>query len=46
MNNSGNILFITCGCGFIGSNFINYIMNKYDKIKLINFDAMYYFAGK
>ena len=36
MNNSDNIIFVTGGCGFIGSNFINYIMKKYDKIKLIN----------
>ena len=34
-NNSNNILFITGGCGFIGSNFINYIMKQYDKIKLL-----------
>ena len=46
MNNSDNILFITGGCGFIGSNFINYIMKQYDKIKLINFDAMYYCADE
>ena len=45
-NNSDNILFITGGCGFIGSNFINYIMKQYDKIKLINFDAMYYCADE
>lgn len=35
-------LLITGGCGFIGSNFINLIMDKYDKIKLINLDALYY----
>ena len=35
-----NIL-ITGGCGFIASNFINYIYYKYDKINIINIDAMY-----
>jgi dTDP-glucose 4,6-dehydratase len=44
--NSSNIrLLITGGCGFIGSNFINLIMDKYDKIKLINLDALYYCAN-
>jgi dTDP-glucose 4,6-dehydratase len=38
-------LFITGGCGFIGSNFINYFSNKYKNIKIINFDAMYYCAN-
>jgi dTDP-glucose 4,6-dehydratase len=36
-----NIL-VTGGCGFIGSHFINYIWNKYDKINIYNMDAMYY----
>jgi UDP-glucose 4,6-dehydratase len=38
-------LLITGGCGFIGSNFINLIMEKYDKIKIINLDALYYCAN-
>ena len=39
-------LLVTGGCGFIGSNFINYYFfkNKYDK--LINIDAMYYCANE
>lgn len=37
-------LFVTGGCGFIGSNFINYFCSKYKNIKVINFDAMYYCA--
>ncbi len=45
-NNSNTCLLITGGCGFIGSNFINLIMERYDKIKLINFDAMYYCASE
>ena len=40
-----NIL-ITGGCGFIGSNFINYILKKYDNTYVINLDAMYYCASE
>jgi len=39
-------LLITGGCGFIGSNFINYYFNKNPYINIINFDAMYYCASK
>ena len=38
-------LLITGGCGFIGSNFINWIW-KTNKYKIINFDAMYYCANE
>ena len=38
-------LLITGGCGFIGSNFINYICNKKDIGRVINIDAMYYCAS-
>ena len=38
-------LLITGGCGFIGSNFINYIFSK-NKYKLVNLDAMYYCANE
>ena len=37
-------LFITGGCGFIGSNFINIFCKKHPNIKVINFDALYYCA--
>jgi len=40
-----NIL-ITGGCGFIGSNFINYILKKYQDVYIINLDAMYYCASE
>jgi len=40
-----NIL-VTGGCGFIGSNFINYICAKYPKYKIVNLDAMYYCASE
>jgi dTDP-glucose 4,6-dehydratase len=38
-------LLITGGCGFIGSNFINYIY-QFNKYKIINLDAMYYCASE
>jgi dTDP-D-glucose 4,6-dehydratase len=38
-------LLVTGGCGFIGSNFINYIFAS-GKYKIINFDAMYYCADE
>jgi len=38
-------LLVTGGCGFIGSNFINYIFNK-NIYNIINFDAMYYCADE
>jgi dTDP-glucose 4,6-dehydratase len=38
-------LLITGGCGFIGSNFINYYFPKQtSKFKLVNLDALYYCA--
>jgi dTDP-glucose 4,6-dehydratase len=40
-----NIL-ITGGCGFIGSNFINYYFPKMKFNKLVNLDAMYYCASE
>ena len=39
-------LLITGGCGFIGSNFINYYFPKNKINKLINLDAMYYCADE
>ena len=38
-------LLVTGGCGFIGSNFINYIFDS-KKYNIINIDAMYYAADK
>ena len=38
-------LLVTGGCGFIGSNFINYIFFK-NNYNIINFDAMYYCANE
>ena len=39
-----NIL-ITGGCGFIGSNFINYLLNEFESHKIINLDKQTY-AGR
>ncbi len=44
MNNNQRYL-ITGGCGFIGSNFINYIHDKYKDIMIVCIDAMYYCAS-
>jgi len=38
-------LLVTGGCGFIGSNFINYIFDE-KKYKIVNLDAMYYCAAE
>ena len=38
-------LLVTGGCGFIGSNFINYFMKKYPDITIINIDKLYYSAN-
>jgi UDP-glucose 4,6-dehydratase len=39
-------LLVTGGCGFIGSNFINYFFKKYPMVKIYNLDAMYYCANE
>jgi dTDP-glucose 4,6-dehydratase len=39
-------LLVTGGCGFIGSNFINYYFPKKKVLKLVNLDAMYYCANE
>jgi dTDP-glucose 4,6-dehydratase len=45
MNNNNFNLLVTGGCGFIGSNFINYYFNKYDNLNIICIDIMYYCAS-
>ncbi|MBU0467600.1 MAG: GDP-mannose 4,6-dehydratase, partial [Candidatus Omnitrophica bacterium] len=35
-------LLVTGGAGFIGSNFVIYMLNKYPDYKIINFDALTY----
>ncbi len=45
VDSSNTIVLITGGCGFIGSNFINYFYRKYNNAKIINIDALYYCAN-
>ena len=39
-------LLVTGGCGFIGSNFINYYKEKNPNVKIINFDKLDYCSDK
>jgi dTDP-glucose 4,6-dehydratase len=39
-------LLVTGGCGFIGSNFINYIAKEYPNYFIVNIDALYYCADE
>ena len=39
-------LLVTGGCGFIGSNFINYYFHENEDANIINLDAMYYCASE
>jgi len=38
-------LFVTGGMGFIGSNFIRYILDKYPKYEIVNIDSLTYAAN-
>jgi len=40
--NSNKIILVTGGAGFIGSNFIKFILDKYPDYKVINFDKLTY----
>ena len=33
---------VTGGAGFIGANFVHYMLNKYTDIKIINVDSLTY----
>jgi len=37
---------VTGGCGFIGSNFIRYMINKYPRYKIVNVDKLSYAGNK
>jgi UDP-glucose 4,6-dehydratase len=39
------IILVTGGCGFIGSNFVNYAITKRPNWIIVNLDAMYYCAN-
>ena len=38
-------LLVTGGCGFIGSNFIRYILRRWERVRVINLDSLTY-AGR
>jgi dTDP-glucose 4,6-dehydratase len=38
-------ILVTGGCGFIGSNFVNYMVQKYPNYFICSLDAMYYSAS-
>jgi dTDP-glucose 4,6-dehydratase len=37
-----NVILVTGGCGFIGSNFFRYILSKYLQYQIINLDKLTY----
>ena len=39
-------LLVTGGCGFIGSNFVNYYFTQNKDVTIVNLDAMYYCASE
>ena len=39
---SNNTILITGGAGFIGSNFIVYLLAKYPNIRVVNLDKLTY----
>lgn len=39
---NGKTLLVCGGAGFIGSNFVRYILLKYAKVKIVNFDKLTY----
>ena len=46
MNFRSKNLLVTGGAGFIGSNFIKYILQKYDDVNVFNLDLLTYAANK
>jgi len=40
VNLDGKTILVTGGCGFIGSNFIEYILKNYSKMTVLNIDKM------
>ena len=37
-----NTILVTGGAGFIGSNFIHYVLQRYENVRLVNLDALTY----
>ncbi len=42
MTKKSKLILVTGGAGFIGSNFIRYILGKYPNVKIINLDKLTY----
>ncbi len=42
MTIADHTFFVTGGCGFIGSNFIRYIMQRYPDVQVVNLDKLTY----
>ncbi|HNX91068.1 MAG TPA: GDP-mannose 4,6-dehydratase, partial [Candidatus Omnitrophota bacterium] len=42
MKSEQQIIMVTGGSGFIGSNFVRYMLKKYKNYKIVNFDALTY----
>ena len=41
-NQQPTTLLVTGGCGFIGSNFVKYMLEKYPEYTIINLDKLTY----
>lgn len=39
-------ILVTGGFGFIGSNFINYMLETYDDLRIVNFDSLTYASNR
>jgi dTDP-glucose 4,6-dehydratase len=39
------VICVTGGAGFIGSHYINYVWNRYEHVRIINVDCLYYCAN-
>ena len=46
IDSENTVILVTGGYGFIGSHFIEYLFDKYNHIKVVNMDAMYYCANE
>jgi dTDP-glucose 4,6-dehydratase len=42
LNKNNSVILVTGGAGFIGSNFVLYMLNKYDNYTIVNLDALTY----
>src|SRR3989344_2687957 len=40
------IILICCGCGFMGSNFIHYVLDNFPNTKIINLDLLTYAGSR